>query len=82
MRDNNRSPDDNTQTHSGENESEDLFGGIDDDALMAIDLDNIVETSTHAVEAKKSPCIDDLGYSHVWKLLSDSLRAAKVSPSN
>ena len=63
------------------NESEDLFGGINDDALMAIDLDNMIGTNNSVEEAKKSPNVDDLGYSHVWKLLSDSLRAAKVSPS-
>lgn len=77
--DNDTSSDGNPAETNVNDEIEDLFGGIDDDALMAIDLDNINGTSDITEETKRAHIIHDVCFKYVWELLLDSLRAGKVS---
>ena len=77
--DNDTSSDGNPVETNVNDETEDLFGGIDDDALMAIDLDNINGTSDITEGTKRAQRIHDVCFKYVWEFLLDSLRAGKVS---
>jgi len=61
-----------------DNGDDDLFGGIDDDMLLAIDLDQFVERDDTR-EAQGDTNFDDVGGQELWDFLLKSLRQAKVS---
>jgi len=77
--DNDASSDGNPTETNANDETEDLFGGIDDDALMAIDLDNVNGTNDITEGTKRAQRLHDVCFKYVLDLLLDSLRAGKVS---
>ena len=69
--------------------TDDLFGGLGDDAFMNIDLDNLTGQSTSASSSQVETGdavgeggdakMDELAKGKLWSLLMDALDAAKVS---
>lgn len=77
-------------TTNGATDDSDLFGGLDDDAFMNIDLDNLTGQSTQTTnsgssfQADSAPQtadgqLDIFAKGSIWSLLTDVLDASKVS---
>ena len=78
--------------NGGNDDTADIFGGLDDEAFMNIDLDNLTGQSTSSVsnsgstlhtESAASPNVneqfDALAKGKIWSLLTDAIDASKVS---